>query len=1231
MIQIHYDIFANFWYHLLAQLAVSEPYAVYNPEYIINNELIIPENIKTFLVNNLANLSHFPFYSEMTFNEFTDKLRSYIDNFPDKEKAIVEFQIIEDDLFIFIDAEYKNYTQRWQPEMVINELDAFKNRDIDKFIHALKFFSYITDIEFAEDLHVWLIKAMPDRRGKSIGFPSRSGFAITVPKNEVLSDDTYFIGVHELAHYFTDRLLMQEGLDLSMERNSEAYIRREALAEFVTEMYFKDIGKPMSSLWQMEFIPRNIENRIIERSQKLVSGIEITHFGNYSREFPIDLLAQVEIVKDIYFIEKRNERLYFFLPLIGRMVGVPIRFFKKLSPIEFDEVYAVHFIKAGLLVKKGYKYFRQSTEDLPRCNSFVKKVRFHMTNRCNLRCKYCYLSAGESNCFPAGEVGEVVEISAEKAKNYLNVLYGDDLNGIEVEFHGGGEPTLMIEEIKEIVAYIDKNSEQRTIRLQTNGVFSQNTADWIVDNKIFVSFSIDGAKEITDTQRTEGTDAFERIIANIKQLVERGVNVSTVSVITEYSQDKLNDIYEFIKTLGIKAMMMNPVHSFLGRSQKHDHPAKRDVDLTTFVNNFLTIKNKADKEGIYLISDFLPDFYQYVPRNYQCDACKAGVAIFGNGDVCACTRAYDLGQGSSNPFVWANVNNEVKVDVENEERLRTRVAENMQECNHCLLKWNCAGDCLLQCYEINGDMYKVYNDRCKAKKQYIVEYLKGLIPSNKEYFVALLHFPAVTPMLPPPGVNFLANYLIESGASCEVIDINKDMYFNYKGNWSKTFTFQYNYLNDILFKEFIDDYFNRILSLISERSYKYIGISCFENTFDIINIFLEKLKENNMHNIFLGGPDVFMEVEKYKDFIRTNHADAIILKEGEHKVRAYISGEREIRGVITKNNINDNFNNYKDETFLNLNSELPLLNQVSGYVDGKFAHQVMPICASRGCSSNCSFCSHKILWEGYRLRNVDDVITEMLFHKQNHGCNLFYFTDMLLNGSSVWLKEFVDKLSVLQDKMYWSAYVRIDSTLYESFCNKLTKAGAVYLSFGIESNSQRVLDAANKGTKVDDNEMVISNVSKVGIFIHASFIIGLPEENIDDLVMTLDYIKRKIWDIDHVEIFFFENLPQASGYEASNEYFEKNSDKDRYKLKKQLYDELIVKFNQIGAGFLSSRQLYSSESAVFKKALNEFYRRKYTGEKQSGEEDFLEKAEKIHQFKLEQIKLLDDYIKRFTS
>ncbi|MDD4527930.1 MAG: radical SAM protein, partial [Candidatus Margulisbacteria bacterium] len=599
MIQLHYDIFTNFWYHLLAHLEVDEPSSVYNEQYVNATQLNFPKDVFTYLSNNIAVLSHFPFYGEVksTFGLW-ESLLEYFDLFPEKELLKYEFQIVSESFFLFLEAEYEKYKQGWQTEIVFNELNAFKNRHLEKFTHALKFMSFVTDVEFKGDLHVWLINSLTDSRGKSVGFSNRKGFAIAVPELDKMSEDILFVGVHELAHYFTDRLLLQNNMSLSMQKNSPEYIRRESLADFVSEMYFKDIGKRITSKWEKQYIPQEIVDSLLNKYNKLNSGIEIVRLGKYSEELPVEYSNETEPIKDIFFIDKRDNRLYFFLALIGRIVGVPTRYFKSLSPMEFDNVYREHFIKAGILVPKGKQFFRQSIEQIARVNGFVKKVRFHMTDRCNLRCKYCYLSAGEGDLLNISCENEGLctsgEINADKAINYLNKLYSDDLYGLEVEFHGGGEPTLMIEEIKKIVAYIDEKTDKRIIRLQTNGVFSPNIIDWIVEKNIVVSVSLDGNKEINDTQRTEGTDAFEKIIKNMRELVKRGVHVSTVSVITEYSQDKIDVIYEFIKSLGIKAMMFNPVHSFLGRSQQQDHSAKRDVDLMAFAKNYLRVKQKAD-------------------------------------------------------------------------------------------------------------------------------------------------------------------------------------------------------------------------------------------------------------------------------------------------------------------------------------------------------------------------------------------------------------------------------------------------------------------------------------------------------------------------------------------------------------------------------------------------------------------------------------------------------------
>ncbi len=76
----------------------------------------------------------------------------------------------------------------------------------------------------------------------------------------------------------------------------------------------------------------------------------------------------------------------------------------------------------------------------------------------------------------------------------------------------------------------------------------------------------------------------------------------------------------------------------------------------------------------------------------------------------------------------------------------------------------------------------------------------------------------------------------------------------------------------------------------------------------------------------------------------------------------------------------------------------------------------------------------------------------------------------------------------------------------------------------MESGSQRVNDIINKGVDLDDAEIVIRNLYRVGILIHLYTVIGLPGETEEDALMTYSFLKRwhrmltLVWQIYSVGI-----------------------------------------------------------------------------------------------------------------
>lgn len=503
----------------------------------------------------------------------------------------------------------------------------------------------------------------------------------------------------------------------------------------------------------------------------------------------------------------------------------------------------------------------------------------------------------------------------------------------------------------------------------------------------------------------------------------------------------------------------------------------------------------------------------------------------------------------------------------------------------------------------------------------------------------LLHLPIAPPLFPPPAVHYLANYLQQHGIAAEVVDINTDLYRYNSEMWKLCTGFSANYNNNKGFHVFINKYFDGMFSFLKKKQIDFIGYSCFDSTYEFFQHFISRVKKKIPDAInILGGPDVYERHQLYIPLLSEGTADYIVLKEGEQKLLAIIKKQELPDGVLSKNNMKWPSNNiFKDTNVLDIKKEAAPLINISNFSKLYKHTHILPIYASRGCPANCIYCAHKIFWEGYRSKTPEQVVREMNLYYRRHHVKAFYFTDMLLNGNPKWLENFIHLLEINPHKFLWSGYMRISPQFDDEFLSRIAGAGCTFMFYGIESNSQNVLNTVKKGTRVDDNETVIPATSRVAIFVHASLILGLPYETFEDMISTLVYVKNNVWNMDHIEIHMFENFMQSPGYDFSKNYLENYVDKDDAKLKQELYDKYIVPFNMIGNSLLNIQYLFSDNTPLYKKSLNKYYEMRLAGYTQDQtvnelkdlfpkvviDNDYCQVMKRIYKAKLSQIGFLN--------
>jgi radical SAM superfamily enzyme YgiQ (UPF0313 family) len=137
----------------------------------------------------------------------------------------------------------------------------------------------------------------------------------------------------------------------------------------------------------------------------------------------------------------------------------------------------------------------------------------------------------------------------------------------------------------------------------------------------------------------------------------------------------------------------------------------------------------------------------------------------------------------------------------------------------------------------------------------------------------------------------------------------------------------------------------------------------------------------------------------------------------------------------------------------------------------------------------------------------------------------FFFDDDTFNIRKERVLEICAKFKPLGFR--WSANARTHGD-YESL-KAIADAGGRLLIVGFESGEAQILKNIKKGTTPEMGRAFVKNCKKVGLAVHADFIIGLPGETKETIDRTIDYAKEL--DAETVQISVAHAFPGTELYE----------------------------------------------------------------------------------------------------
>jgi radical SAM superfamily enzyme YgiQ (UPF0313 family) len=159
------------------------------------------------------------------------------------------------------------------------------------------------------------------------------------------------------------------------------------------------------------------------------------------------------------------------------------------------------------------------------------------------------------------------------------------------------------------------------------------------------------------------------------------------------------------------------------------------------------------------------------------------------------------------------------------------------------------------------------------------------------------------------------------------------------------------------------------------------------------------------------------------------------------------------------------------------------------------------------------------------------VVAELKMLKEKFQFDHIWFCDDIFGLKPGWVNHFADLVEKEKLQLKFKIQARADLLLQENYIKDLARAGCDMIWMGAESGSQKILDAMDKGTTIEQIETSTKLIKKYGMKPCFFIQFGYPGEEKEDIRKTIDMINRLLpYDIGISVSYplpgtkFFENV-----------------------------------------------------------------------------------------------------------
>ena len=184
---------------------------------------------------------------------------------------------------------------------------------------------------------------------------------------------------------------------------------------------------------------------------------------------------------------------------------------------------------------------------------------------------------------------------------------------------------------------------------------------------------------------------------------------------------------------------------------------------------------------------------------------------------------------------------------------------------------------------------------------------------------------------------------------------------------------------------------------------------------------------------------------------------------------------------------------------------------------------------TRGCPFHCNWCAKPLYGQVYNSHSPERIAVEMQQIKETWNPDHIWFCDDIFGLKPGWIEKFAEEITERNATTPFKCLSRADLLLRGNTIEGLAQTGCQTVWIGAESGSQKILDAMDKGTTVEQIHEATQKLKRVGIRVGFFLQFGYPGETEEEINATLKMVRKAMPDEIGISVSY--PLPNTTFYD----------------------------------------------------------------------------------------------------